>query len=132
MVGGVLMKISFNSKGDFGNVHSWLKDVNKRNPSSVINKIADQGTRSLEDNTPKNTGETALGWVSEVTTRGGISEVAWKNKAHPESQVNVAKLIELGHGTATGGYVPPKPYIKNSMAPVWKDIDKALKELIKE
>lgn len=126
------MKISFNSKGDFNVIRSWLDNVSKRNPSTTLDRIAGEGVKSLKSNTPRETGETASSWLSEVITKGDISEIAWKNTAHPESQVNVAKLIELGHGTGTGGYVPPKPYIKKSMAPVWKEVDnKIVKELIK-
>lgn len=125
------MKISFESKGGFDNALSWLRNVANRNPSMVLDKIASEGERSLASNTPKETGETAAGWTSKVTTNGNVSEIAWMNNAHPEAEVNIAKLIDLGHGTGTGGYVPPKPYIKKSMEPVWKDVDSKIKELIK-
>lgn len=125
------MKISFDSKGDFENVRSWLDGVSKRNPTTILKTIADKGTASLKENTPKDTGETASSWVSETVRNGDVIEVSWKNEAHPESEVNVAKLIELGHGTRTGGYVPPNPYIKEAMKPVWEDVDKVVKELIK-
>lgn len=129
---GVFMKISFESKGDFDVVRSWLKKVVSTNPSVAINQIASEGTRSLAANTPKDTGETAAGWKAEVSTKGGVTEIGWINTAHPEAGVNVAKLIELGHGTRTGGYVPPNPYIKDAMNPIFKDAgDKIVKELIK-
>jgi hypothetical protein len=125
------MKISFDSKGDFHNIQSWLDNATKHNLSKSLKPISDEGTASLKNNTPKDTGETSLGWVSEVVTNGDVTEIVWKNNAHPESDVNVAKLIELGHGTGTGGYVPPNPYIKNAMKPVWNDVDRVVKELIK-
>lgn len=125
------MKISFNSKGDFDNVRDWLKRVSERNPSVVLNQVASEGTRSLAANTPRETGETAAGWKANIETKDNVTEISWRNTAHPEADVNVAKLIELGHGTGTGGYVPPKPYIKEAMKPVWKDVDdKVIKELI--
>lgn len=127
----MFMKISFESKGDFNNATDWLKRVSSRNPSTVINQIASQGTNSLVANTPKETGETAAGWKDKVTVKGDVTEIEWYNTAHPEAQVNVAKLIDLGHGTGTGGYVPPKPYIKRAMEPVWKNTDKVIRELIK-
>jgi hypothetical protein len=125
------MKISFESKGDFDVVRSWLKRVTENKPTTALNQIAREGERSLANNTPRDTGETASGWVSEVTTKGNTTEIVWKNNAHPESSVNVAKLIETGHGTRTGGYVAPKPYIKRAMEPVWGNTDNAVKELIK-
>lgn len=126
------MKISFDSKGDFDVVRGWLKRVSNSNPSVVLNKVASEGVKSLSANTPKDTGETAAGWTADVVTKGDITEISWKNTAHPESSVNVAKLIELGHGTGTGGYVPPQPYIKDAMKPIWEEVDnKVVKELIK-
>jgi hypothetical protein len=126
------MKISFDSKGDFNNIGSWLNKVVNHNPINVANQIASEGKRNLASGTPRDTGETASGWVSEITTNGDITEIAWKNNAHPGATVNVAKLIETGHGTGTGGYVPPRPYIKDAMNPIWKTAgDKVVKELIK-
>lgn len=126
------MRISFESKGNFDVVNDWLKRVSNNNPSNALNSIAKEGTRRLEANTPRETGETASGWTEEITKSGDVTEIAWMNNAHPEAGVNIAKLIELGHGTGTGGYVQPKPYIKEAMKPVWSSVDnKLIKELIK-
>lgn len=126
------MKISFESKGDFGNIQNWLKGVLNHNPLPIAKQIANEGTKNLMAGTPRDTGETASGWKSDITTSNGVTEIAWKNTAHPESSANVAKLIETGHGTRNGGYVAPKPYIKNAMNPVFVNAgDKLAKELIK-
>jgi hypothetical protein len=126
------MKISFESKGDFNAITDWLKDVTHRDPASAISAIAREGTRSLAENTPRSTGETASSWKEKITTKGGITEISWYNTAHPGSMVNIAKLIDLGHGTGTGGYVPPRPYIKDAMKPVWSHVDnRVVRELIK-
>lgn len=125
------MRISFDVKGDFNNVEAWLKKVSTRGTDDAVRTIADQGTRSLSANTPKRTGETAAGWSSKITKSGNVTEVAWINTAHPEAGVNLAKLIDLGHGTGTGGYVPPQPYVKKSMSPIWKSTDRIIRELIK-
>lgn len=125
------MRISFDVKGDFNNVEAWLKKVATRGTDDAVRKIAEQGTKSLSANTPKNTGETAAGWSSKITKSGDVTEVAWINTAHPEAGVNLAKLIDLGHGTGTGGYVPPQPYVKKSMSPIWNSTDGIIRELIK-
>lgn len=125
------MRVSFESKGNFSGVTSWLQNIGRRNPSATLEKIASEGTASLMENTPKRTGATASGWVAEITTEKNVSEIAWINTAHPETEVSVAKLIELGHATRTHGYVPPEPYIKKSMDSVFNTVgDRISKELI--
>ncbi|MCU7525656.1 MAG: HK97 gp10 family phage protein [Ignavibacteria bacterium] len=125
------MNISFKVDGDFSNTEAWLRKMSNLRPPSTLEKIANDGVEKLSSATPIDTGETASGWKSEITTNGNITEVVWKNTAHPESPVNVAKLIELGHGTKNGGYVQPHPYIKEAMKPVWESVEKVTKELIK-
>lgn len=122
------MRINFESKGGFNNVLKWMKDSSKIDMKK-IEKIAKDGVEHLADGTPKETGETSSGWRYDIEIEPNSVEVSWKNVAHPESNVNVAKLIELGHGTGTGGYVKPRPYIKRSMAPVWLKVDKEIKGL---
>jgi hypothetical protein len=126
------MEILFDSKGDFGEISKWLDNVSKRSPSAALNQIAREGERSLSNNTPRDTGATASGWKGEVTAKGTTSEVAWVNTAHPDAGVNVAVIIEQGHGTGTGGYVPPRPYIQKAMDSVWSNAgDKIAEEMVK-
>lgn len=126
------MKVSFQQSGNFSDTLAWLAKVSKPIQPSVIHQIARDGEVALSKNTPKDTGETASSWTSDITTRGNVLEVAWRNHAHPQSRLNVAKLIDLGHGTRNGGYVPPRPYIKQSMESVWKKVDNVvMKELVK-
>ena len=126
------MEVKIESKGDFDDVTRWLDDISKRRPSKALSDIASDGTKSLANHTPRDTGATAEGWQAKITTKGTTSEIAWINTAHPETSANIALLIEQGHGTRTGGYVPPNPYIKESMKSVWSDAgDKIAKELIK-
>jgi hypothetical protein len=126
------MKVTFSSKGDWSKTMSWLKKSVSNSPRRVLNEIGEQGRASLSKATPKDTGGTAAGWMFEVKTRGHISELVWKNVGNPQSKVNVALLIEHGHGTRTGGYVPPQPYIKQAMESVWAIAgDKVAKEMIK-
>lgn len=115
------MRVTFESKGDFKNTLDWLSKGSKGPSNAIINQIAKDGKEELTANTPRATGETAEGWQSRITKQsGGSAEIAWINTAHPESNVSVAKLIDQGHGTRNGGYVPPRPYIKKSMDSVWR------------
>ena len=128
----MFMEVIFNSKGDFNNIDAWLKRVSSSSPNAILEQIAMEGERSLYSNTPKRTGQTAAGWQSIITSEKDNAEIAWINTAHPETSVSVAKLIELGHGTRTHGYVPPQPYISKSMDDIFNTAgDKIAEELTK-
>lgn len=128
----IVLRVSFTSKGDFENALRWLKETPNKKPDSIAKQIASDGVTSLRTNTPKDTGETASGWKSEVKMTAKGLEIIWTNNAHPELKVNLAKLIELGHGTKNGGYVSPRPYIKQSMDSVFKSAgDKLAGEMFK-
>lgn len=123
------MGISFDSKGDFSGSLAWLDDIVNRDPTQSLQAIGAEGVKLLSSATPKDTGETASGWNYKIERSGASSEIAWVNNAHPETNVNLAVLIDKGHGTRNGGYVAPKPYIEKSIKPVF---DTAADRLFKE
>lgn len=125
------MRITFQSKGDFSRAKSWLSGVINKSPVETLRQVAREGEESLARATPVDTGATASGWTSEITSTRRGADLSWMNVAHPHTSVNIAKIIDTGHGTGTGGYVPPRPYIKNAMSGVWVGADKAIEEMMK-
>lgn len=123
------MRVRFSTRGNFNNTTSWLRRTKDKVPTSSLNKIANSGVRALSEATPVDTGATAAGWDSEVTTTSSGAEVTWFNNAHPQESVNVAIIIDTGHGTGTGGYVPPRPYITGAIDPI---LNKAGDQIAKE
>ena len=115
------MKISLSSKGDFKDTIGWLNKATETKPTEIMNEIGRDGVNSLSSHTPKDTGETASSWGYRVTSKRKMTEIEWFNSAHPELAVNMAKLIELGHGTKSGGFVQPRPYIHLAMDSVFKE-----------
>lgn len=117
------MKVTFDSKGDFDNAIKFLGKCTNMEPRSILEKYAKIGVESLRANTPKRSGETAAGWDYRIIQNGNKNlEVEFYNHAHPELNVNLAVLIQLGHGTRTGGYVPPVNYIQPAMNPIYKAV----------
>lgn len=125
------MKMGLESEGDFPNIIKLLTKTLRGVPTATLNRIGSEGDTALANGTPKNTGETASGWRHEISTYRNNSVIEWYNTAHPEAKVSIAKIIDQGHGTGTGGYVPPRPYIKESMGPIWENAgDKVAKEMM--
>lgn len=120
------MKVSISTTGDFSKTIKRLQKMSKFDGKKTLSQIEKQGTDSLSRHTPVGeTGQTALGWTGKVTD----NEIQWANNAHPQESVNIAKIIQFGHGTGTGGYVPPFNYIPPALAPVF---DTAVDVIAKE
>ena len=113
------MRVTYSRIGEFKPTISWLKRRTKPTPTSVLNQIGDLGVESLAEHTPKDTGETSRGWDYKVVP-GTTPTISFFNTAHPNESVNIAKIIELGHGTGTGGVVYARPYVKRAMTPVFE------------
>ena len=113
------MRISFTEKGNFEATTGWLNRVSRIDPTDAMQSLGQEGIASLRAATPVDTGQTASGWAVEIEKTRKGAEMNFVNRAHPGSSANVATLIELGHGTRTGGYVPPRPYIKGALSNVF-------------
>lgn len=79
------------------------------------------GADALARSTPSETGETARAWSYEVTHSKGKHTIHWTN-SHVDDGVNIAVIIQYGHGTGTGGYVEGRDYINPTMRPVFDKI----------
>lgn len=127
------MDVKITSSGGFENISRWLNTAKEKSLKPTLDSIAEDGVSALRSGTPMGeTGETANGWAAKVTETKTGAEVAFVNNAHPGESVNVAKIIELGHATGTGGYVPPRKYIRPALANTFKNFgDKVAKEMFK-
>lgn len=119
------MKVRFEDHGDFSNIRKYLKQQSQ-NTTDLLTKAGELGVSLLKANTPKRSGITASGWGYKIVQKRSSQELIFFNNAHPELSVNLAVLIQLGHGTRNGGYVPPIDYIRPSMVPVYKMVGDAI------
>ena len=127
------MKVTFKLEGGFDDTIAWLKKASQPPSASVMDKIGREGVSALQKATPiGETGETARGWTYAISRSQNGAEVSFINRAHPESAVSVAKLIDMGYGTKNGGYVPPRPYIKQAITPILdKHVNTYIEEMMK-
>lgn len=79
------------------------------------------GVDALSRATPRETGETSTSWGYQVSVGRGKASISWFN-THVDDGVNVAVIIQYGHGTGTGGYVQGRDYINPAMRPVFDKI----------
>lgn len=120
--------ISVTTKGDFKNIEKYLQKVKKSNLISIFDAYGTKGVELLSKATPKNTGETASSWGYKVEHKNGRYKLYFTN-SHEVDGVNIAIIIQYGHGTRQGGYVEGIDYINPVTRPLFKDL---AQDLIKE
>lgn len=119
------------SRGDFNNIETWLKRTVKKQNSGPAEKLARMLTDRLKASTPVGSGKTAQAWDYTITQNGDNVVIEIIN-SNINKGVSIARIIHYGHGTGTGGYVPPRPYITQAINDVWSSqIGKMLEEMIK-
>ena len=80
--------------------------------------------------TPKDTGKTAGSWSHEIVPTNQGYTIQFLN-SHVNKGVNIAIIIQTGHGTGTGGYVQGVDYINPATRKVFEQIkDDILREVI--
>lgn len=124
--------MNIKESGDFKDLESYLKRVIKKSSDKQqAVELATSIVDRLRQDTPKRSGLTAASWDFKISSssKGVVIEILNNNNNGP---VNIAKIIHFGHGTGTGGYVPPQPYIVSSIDTVYnKKINSILTDLIK-
>lgn len=121
--------ITFTSKGDFKKTNSWFEKMKEIIKLGELNKYGRIGVEALRSATPKESGETANSWSYEIVRKDGETKIVWTN-SNINKGVNIAVILQYGHGTGTGGYVEGIDYINPAMKPVFQEIiDNALKEV---
>lgn len=126
------MRVSFKMVKKSDRVEKWLERLTKTNPlETALRECGEMGVKALAANTPVKTGKTAASWRYEVEIGREKSSIYWINDNVTKDGDPVVILLQLGHGTGTGGYVAGKDFINPAMKPVFDAIsDKAWKAVI--
>lgn len=114
--------ISITDSGSTANMDKFLAEAAKQNNiASRIRSLAEAGVRALQEATPIESGETAASWGYEIVQDGDGIHIYWTN-THQNEGVNIAVLIQYGHGTGTGGYVQGYDYINPALRGIFDQI----------
>lgn len=109
------------TSGSFNHTDSFLQRMSKGDIFRSLDTYAQEGVEALASATPTSTGLTAALWSYEITNDGRTFTIAWTN-GHVVNGVNVAILLQYGHGTGTGGYVQGRDYINPAIEPIFDKI----------
>lgn len=117
------MRLMSSVKGT-NSIEKWLTEKSKGSSSdrSFLEGCGRKGVAALSNNTPKRSGAVSIGWNYKLSRTSKGWDLQWYNSAYPGLSVNVAVLIQYGHGTKNGGYVPGRDYINPAMRPIFDSI----------
>lgn len=121
--------IQFVHHGDFSKTTNFLKRAMKPD-LRFLDRYGEEGVRALSSATPIDSGKTASSWSYQIRKDGGSTVIEWIN-SNVNDGVNIAVILQYGHGTRNGGWVQGVDYINPALRPIFDRIaDEAWKEVI--
>ncbi len=122
LLGDIFMAIIvIKHRGNFEKTERFFKRMLDFEVEEVLAKYGEKGVAALSAATPINTGKTSSSWFYEIEKTGGGYNIVWSN-SNVNDGVNIAAIIQFGHGTGNGGYVSGVDYINPSLEPVFKEL----------
>ena len=123
------MKISFTNKGDFSKTIKFLNKMKNIKINDILSKYGKIGVNALLQATPKDSGVTSQSWNYRIEVNNNNASIVWYN-TNTVKGVNIAIILQYGHGTRNGGWVEGRDYINPAMKPVFDKIaDQVWKEV---
>lgn len=123
--------ITFRHKGDFSKLGKFLERAKEAVRLGDLNKYGREGVAALKSGTPVESGKTADSWYYEIVNKNGLIRLNFLN-SNVNDGVPIAVIIQLGHGTGTGGWVEGRDYINPAIRPIFDRIaDEMWKEVTK-
>lgn len=119
-------------KGDFSKTEKFLNFIKGEQYLNKLAEFGQRGVEALSQATPKDTGKTAASWAYEIEKNDTTTTIRWINTNVVE-YVNIALILQYGHGTRNGGYVSGRDYINPALRPIfdgmaeqaWKEVRNA-------
>jgi hypothetical protein len=113
--------VTFSLSGSTDRTQRFLQKVGSPELFSGLDRLGQRGVSALQSVTPKESGQTAASWGYEIENKNGSTTITWTN-THTEDGVNIAVILQYGHGTGTGGYVSGRDYINPALKPIFDEI----------
>ena len=113
--------ISFVHHGDFKKTSAFLERASELVRLGVLDKYGRKGVEALKKATPRDTGKTAESWGYTIVHSKDDTRIVWTN-SNVVDGVNIAIILQYGHGLKQGGYVKGRDYINPALRPIFDEI----------
>lgn len=107
------------TSGSFDKTLKTLERLRSNWIFPILKRYGQTGVSALSAATPRESSKTANSWGYTVFGSGGRYGINWHN-SNINGGVNIAVILQYGHGTGTGGYVEGIDYINPAMRPVFE------------
>lgn len=105
-------------RGSFKKAERFLKNGSQRDYLKILDRYGAEGCSALASATPVDSGKTASSWTYEIVKADSEVVIYWRN-SNVHKGVNIALILQYGHGTGTGGYVEGIDYVNPALRPVF-------------
>lgn len=113
--------VKFRSSGDFDKSMRFLEKMYQKKYLNQLDYWGELGAQALSSATPIDSGTTAASWNYEIVEESGKTTLHWTN-SNINKNVNIAVILQYGHGTNHGGYVVGRDYINPALRPIFDKI----------
>ena len=121
--------ISVKVTGSWDRIARYLEGIKQKKYLRIMEKYGKKGVDALMKATPKDSGLTAQSWSYKITQDANGATIEFHND-NINNHVNIAMILNYGHGTGTGGWVEGRDYINPAIQPVFDDmVEKLWKEV---
>lgn len=112
--------IYFRNKGNFEKVTDYFKKLLGRDYLAILDKYGQMGVDALRQATPVDSGLTAESWNYEIDIDPGTHQVRliWTNSNLAKEAINIAILVDRGHVSRSGSWVPGQHFIDPAITPI--------------
>ena len=125
------MALVIKHRGSFKKTTKFLHNILRFDYKTILARYGKQGVQALMDATPLDSGKTAEAWKYDIEEDSNGVSIVWSNE-NVNKGVNIAIILQYGHGTGTGGYVAGRDYINPALQSIFDEMAKTVwKELIR-
>lgn len=118
--------IHVSSKSDMSKLNKYLSKLKDgKRITTILNKYGKRGVALLSKATPVDSGKTAQKWSYEIVNDHGEYTVMFNN-SNVNNGVNIAIILQYGHGTRNGAYVKGIDYINPAIKQTFTEMTNEL------
>ncbi len=111
------MGVYFTHKGNFSKTEKYFKSLMQKDYLSILDTYGQRGVEALRAATPVDTGLARDSWAYHIETEKGVVKLIWTND-DIEGGCNIAILVDRGHATKSGSWVPGQHFIDEAISPI--------------